>query len=228
MRSFRRSRPRLNTSGRDKTSRGDGDSMTSDLLTALSRSPGLSVLFKATILIAMALIATQLARRARASVRHLIWAAAFAALLVLPVIIAIGPQIRITVATASSAPVKQLPDTPIAARTGQAAAMTSDAHESWTPTWIGFLGVVWLAGVMAHLTVLGRQLLRLRRLRRLGVPWLEGDSVVRTMARAHGFQRPIEVSLHEGVTAPITCGVFHPVLLLPFDVRSWSTDDLDR
>lgn len=51
----------------------------------LSRTIELSLLAKATVLLAAALLVTRLARHSRASVRHLVIATCFVALIVLPV-----------------------------------------------------------------------------------------------------------------------------------------------
>ncbi len=51
-----------------------------ETILALSRSPELSILLKATVLLALALVAVRLARHASAATRHLILAGAFAAL----------------------------------------------------------------------------------------------------------------------------------------------------
>ena len=62
----------------------------------LSNSTELSLLVKATLVLAAALAAAALARRARASARHLVVATAFAALVALPILIASIPAIAPT------------------------------------------------------------------------------------------------------------------------------------
>ena len=54
------------------------------LMIAASESFAVSILVKATAALAMALVAARLARRRRAAVRHVLLAAAFAVLMVLP------------------------------------------------------------------------------------------------------------------------------------------------
>src|SRR3954468_695524 len=57
----------------------------------------ISLLAKATVVIVFALIAAWLARRQRASLRHLIWLAAFAVLALLPAGAAVMPSVPIHV-----------------------------------------------------------------------------------------------------------------------------------
>ena len=70
----------------------------------LSNSFELSLLAKATIILLAGLAVTALARTARASARHLVVATLFAALLVLPLLIAFVPAMAIDV------PIAKAPD----------------------------------------------------------------------------------------------------------------------
>jgi ankyrin repeat protein len=88
--------------------------------------------------------------------------------------------------------------------------------------------VLWALGASLQLGFLGWQLLRLRRLQRAGIPWLEGRNLVRSLAAECGVRGTVDVLLHEEIPAPVTCGALRPVILLPFDVRSWSEGDLRR
>jgi hypothetical protein len=56
----------------------------------LSGSLVLSILFKATLMLALGLVGTWLTGRSRASLRHLILAASFGMLVMLPLVITIG------------------------------------------------------------------------------------------------------------------------------------------
>src|SRR5262245_1072082 len=61
----------------------------------LSRSPELQLLAKATLILFASLAIARLATRARASARHMIIAASFAALIALPILVASVPAIAI-------------------------------------------------------------------------------------------------------------------------------------
>jgi len=62
---------------------------------AASDSPVVSIIVKATLILAFALIAARLTRRSRASLRHAILAAAFGVLLVLPIASTLAPPFRV-------------------------------------------------------------------------------------------------------------------------------------
>ena len=64
----------------------------SDAALLLSGSIELALLAKATLILLAALLITQLASRSRASVRHVVIASAFAALVALPILIAAAPR----------------------------------------------------------------------------------------------------------------------------------------
>ena len=72
-----------------------------DAALMLSQSVEISLLAKATAFLLVGLIAVGLARRARASVRHLILAATFAAIAATPLLINSVPETRITVPIAA-------------------------------------------------------------------------------------------------------------------------------
>ncbi len=88
--------------------------------------------------------------------------------------------------------------------------------------------MLWGGGASLQLGLLAWQLLRLRRIQRAGVPWLEGRDLARMLAAECGVRGTVDVLLHEEIPAPVTCGVLRPVILLPFDVTGWSEDDLRR
>ncbi len=74
----------------------------------------------------------------------------------------------------------------------------------------------------------GTHLLRLRRIHRTGIPFLKRCRLAQPLAIECGVRRPVDVLLHEGIAAPITCGMRHPAILLPFDARAWRDSDLRR
>jgi uncharacterized protein (TIGR03435 family) len=65
-------------------------------------------------------------------------------------------------------------------------------------------------------------------LRRTGLPWRRGQSVVETLAIDAGIKRRVEVLLQEAVPGPMTCGVVHPAIFLPRDAENWNQGDLKR
>ena len=69
---------------------------------------------------------------------------------------------------------------------------------------------------------------QIRSLRRSGLPWRRGQSVVEPLALEAGIHRRVEVLLHEALPGPMTCGVVHPVIVLPRDAENWNREDLNR
>ena len=196
---------------------------------AFSNSMELWVLVKATLVLMLGLIVTRLASRARASVRHVALTAVFAALLALPVVMATVPQIAIDipVASARTAEVFASPS-PYSAGVAAPDIATLAPRGREMPSWTSVARAVWIGGAMLQLEFLGLHLFRLRRIRREGIPWLEGRDSTRSLALERGISRPVEVLLHEGIPAPITCGAWRPAILLPFDATSWTADQLQR
>ena len=70
-------------------------------LVSISEWIELSILVKATILLAFGLAAARVAARARASVRHLLLAATFATLVILPLVVIGAPDVTIEMPAAS-------------------------------------------------------------------------------------------------------------------------------
>jgi uncharacterized protein (TIGR03435 family) len=67
---------------------------------------------------------------------------------------------------------------------------------------------------------------RLRRIRRCGLPWLEGEALVQALATKAGIRRRVDVLLHHEILAPVTYGLARPTIVLPSDVSAWSDTDV--
>lgn len=204
-----------------------------DALVWVSRSPELSLILKATLVLALGLVVARLARGTRASIRHVVLASALAALAVLPLAAAMDVAIPIEVPVASPAErvtADAVREAPAVGQTPMAAAPDSSwrAASGIDIPWLTIARVLWL-GVAAWLLVdLGLTLFRLGRLRRTGLPWNELRGVTTSLARDAGISRPVDVVMHEEVAAPITFGTRHPVIVLPPDAREWPEADLRR
>jgi beta-lactamase regulating signal transducer with metallopeptidase domain len=205
-----------------------------DAALVLSSSIALSILAKVTVLLALGLTATWLAGRARASRRHLVLAATFAALLALPLVAVLAPAVAIELAAsppadsaaASSAPA---PPTAVAAPAPAGAERRAPTSASpWAPSLASVARGIWMVGAALLLGSLGVDLWRLRRMRRDGLPSLELGRLTRALADEGGVRRPVEVLLHEEIAAPLTCGVRRPAILLPADTAEGNDADLRR
>ena len=98
-----------------------------DAVLLLSESPELSLIAKATLVLLAGLAVTQLARHARASVRHLVVMACFAALVALPVFMAAVPTMTIDV------PVEGSDDRPVAAQSSPRAPVSPGEADGVPP-----------------------------------------------------------------------------------------------
>ena len=196
---------------------------------AMSQSFEISMLVKATLLVAMGLAAAGVARRARASVRHLLLAATFAAVLALPFTVFVAPPVGIAVTTAAP-PAQPAPSTvQIPASPGAAAGPAGEsAPASVALSWTTPVRAIWMAGAAVVLVQLGLVLWRLRRLRRSGLPWPEMRGAIRSLAADAGISRSVDVVVHEAVLSPLTFGTRHPVIVLPADAPGWPEAELRR
>jgi bla regulator protein blaR1 len=195
----------------------------------------LSLIAKATIVLAMGLAVARLARRARASIRHLVLVATFATLLVLPMAALVLPAIEIGVPVGLSAAGIASPQASRdlrGSRTATSAAPTGTLAANHTetppPVWGAILRLVWGAGTTFLLASLAVALWRLRRIRRTALPCLDLRDASRALAADADVRRQVEIVAHEQILAPLTCGVRHATIVLPSDIGRWSAQDTRR
>lgn len=173
----------------------------------------LAIATKATIILAFCFAALAVAKRAKASVRHLVVLAAFVALLALPIVAFVFPALAIHLPETGVAVLDRAGALPGGGTAGSLATMAS---------------LVWAFGVLLLLLLLLFDLLRLREFARTALPWLEERENARALANTAGIQRQIDVSLHERIAGPVTYGWRRPVILLPADARAWKSSDVRR
>ena len=199
---------------------------------AISDSLALSLVLKATVITALALISARMARKNCASVRHMLLITVFIVLLALPFGALLVPSIPIVVAsaqpTAASMPRAQVPDA-VAANTVNAAVAESQTVNRQRSVPVSTLMLsLWAAGVIVFLLPITAGLWQLRRIRRFGVPWRHGQTVVQELAERVGIKRQIDVVLHDDVVGPMTCRILHPAIVCPADVQLWTDAELER
>ena len=193
-----------------------------DGLLLLSRLPELSIVVKATVLLLIGLTAAVVARRSRASVRYLAFAATFAALVALPLTMLFGPSVAIPV-TASHIDFisDEVAAAPQAASNAEVVTTQPPLSNPSTPLDVRSLGRwVWACGALLVFAPLAYGLWSAGRLRRYGFPCPE-------LTQTIGGRR-VEVLLHEDLPAPLTCGLLRPVILLPRDAGQWNEAELRR
>jgi ankyrin repeat protein/beta-lactamase regulating signal transducer with metallopeptidase domain len=201
-------------------------------------TPIVWTLVKATLILLVGLCASEAARRSRASVRHLILASTFAALLILPMVSMIAPPKVIEVPVLESADASTTAPPSEAAVVSEARdravdpnsiAATAAPSRLARPVWRGWMSTtVWGAGVFVVVAALSIALFRLRGISRHGIPWIQGEALANDLAREKEIGRSVAVALHEEVSAPMTYGVVRPLIVLPKDATLWSEGDLRR
>jgi len=208
--------------------------MVGEVAIAIGSSWALSLIVKATVISAGALIAAHIARRRRASVRHALLAAAFFLLLALPLVSVAAPprevsvsvpQAGSTVRVATPAPLRVVvPDArPVDNGGLRAGPVTGTLLSAST-----ILLAVWVIGVALVLVPMIAGLMRVRRVRQNGLPWRDGQAVVAEITAARAVRIRTQLLLDETVAGPMTCGVLRPVIVLPRDARVWDAEDLQR
>jgi uncharacterized protein (TIGR03435 family) len=187
-----------------------------------------SVLAKATLIVATGLMGSWLARGSRAAVRHAVLAASFAALLALPIASVVVPPVRVAVPVVRSVFVEAVDVAPQVASSNVSDVVPSEVSRWSLPSVATLLLAGWFAGAVFFLLRMMVGLRQVHSLRRYGLPWRDGQNVVDRLAREAGVRRRVEVLLHESLPAPVTCGVVHPVIVLPPDAQNWGGEDLNR
>jgi TonB family protein len=187
---------------------------------------------KSAIVLAAAWIAALALRKHSAATRHLIWTAAFAAVLALPLLSAALPALRVpfsSIAPPTSAQFQTTVESPAGSGTGTVrtplpsgvAAVLRPA--GWRPDWSMWLLLLWAAGTAA---ALGRILVAYT------VAWRMLRSAVRSpdsalggvLARTLGIRRAVDVLATEPGSMPIAFGMRRPVVLMPADAAGWSEE----
>ena len=191
---------------------------------------------KATLVCGVAFSLARLFRRTRASVRHLLFAVAFAALVVVPGIGALLPTVTVTIPVAASAPALRIPD-PGPAVLSSADAGPSDTStpsdsrvlaQSGPVTIAQVLTTTWMIGMVLCLIPVGVGAWQVRCLRQSASLWVGGRTLVRKLAPALGIGRRIDALLHEDAMGPLTCGVLKPAIILPAAAQYWDDATLIR
>jgi len=195
-----------------------------------------SLLLKVTAILLLAIAARLVLRRQRAAVRHVVMAAAFAALLVVPAISLIVPAVVVALPVASSP--RAIPaaadlaaglhhETNAQPEPLERPAMARVSSAVW-PSWAALAAGTWALGALLFLAPVIAGLWQIRALRRTGLPWRRGQRISERLAGEASIACTVGVLLHESVPGPMTCGVLRPIILLPADARQWPDADLQR
>ncbi|HJQ66296.1 MAG TPA: M56 family metallopeptidase, partial [Gemmatimonadales bacterium] len=202
----------------------------------------LAVLIKASVLLGVAGLLAFVWRRSAAARRHLVWAVALGAVLVLPVVHWLGPIWPVLPRVGTTPNVLPAPTTaervhPLAPpldevqrpprREATTAPQTIVSPQPLLPTRsapVPWLLVLWITGASLVLISFAIGRWRVSRLAgRAHEVTSGGWRVLFDRLRAElGLRQPVKLLTVSEPAMPMTWGVRHPVVLLPADAASWS------
>jgi TonB family protein len=177
---------------------------------------------RALALVAVAGVASLAMRKAGAAVRHAVWIAAAAGMLMLPVLQLTAPELRVPVWIERAAPASAADIEPLPMELPEVAVSTPvQLQPPPKPVDYGaILLAVYLAGVAILLARQAASPVKLRRLVRAAAA-MEPDSLAEA-AQAIGYAGKLPgVKESRAVRVPFTCGAGEPVIILPADWREW-------
>jgi TonB family protein len=185
----------------------------------------LALALKSVALLGAAWIIALLFRRRSAATRHLVWSAAFVALLALPILSVALPALRMNLAGAllTTRPVFQAnvsaaPLKPAAHREGQTSAAPSRKSQPWLPDFRIWLALVWTAGTSVSFAQMFIGWISMLSLRRRANPL--AISALVPLAKLIENEKVDLLEAPHG-SMPIAYGFFHPAIFLPADIAEW-------
>lgn len=202
-----------------------------EFLVAASGNAFAGIAVKATVAVILALALLRAARNASASSRHLMAAATFALLLLLPIVASLAPVNVVAVPARTSPPAAKGLAVSQSRGLAAQAADPSPRRDLATPrprNLVPVLYALYFAGVALSVSTLLAGVWRVSRLRRAARVSVTGTRLANEMARALGRAGGIEVAVSPDLAVPITFGSAHPVILLPAATAEWSEEELCR
>lgn len=192
---------------------------------------------------------TWLLRNRSAAVRHTVWSAGSAIVLLLAPLSIVQPRFGIPIdritqmaradaqvhasGTNASSPHDARPEVHSPARSSAAlpVVLESGSQHAWVP-WASVAGQglpwLWSIGCLILLVQMVRSRVQLSRLRRAASPIEE--SRVRVLAEhlgeIIGFSTAPELLASRAISSPVAFGVFRPTVMLPVTADAWSTERL--
>ena len=204
-----------------------------------------SVSVKGRLILVATIVTTHLLGRSAARVRHIVWAVAMIGLLIVPALSLVTPEWRVgllpsadpTPQGATSVNNQSGVPTPAAARLttppvgGFASTHVATAETSGPSLWQTLSGVAWIVGLWigGALLLMGsllRGLTRARSLRQHAALANDGEwaELLDSCRATAGVARAVELRISDEVTAPMTWGIRHPVILLPDAAWAWTRE----
>ena len=188
----------------------------------------IAIVVDASLVTAMALLVCRALRRRSAALRHTVFAAALAAVAVVPVLETTVPHWDVPVLSGTSTVTTSGP-TLSSDLTVTAATDESEVLDSPGLTWSLTLLVLWSLGFIAVMAGLIVGLVRLVVTTRGCQPVQSNTWRARAelLSREHGLTRPVVVLECPDRSLLLTWGLFRPRIIVPTGARSWTTGRID-
>jgi beta-lactamase regulating signal transducer with metallopeptidase domain len=212
------------------------------LSAVFTADPGSFILhsIKVSVMLASAPGVLYILRRTSASIRSFILCLALVGVAVLPLSSLFAPQWAVVSMPTASLLDSGRPSTSDrlqpSSSPAQSASMASLSLVDPKPTsrpfpWRPIVTIMYLLGAAACVVRLAVALVRVSRLRRSGMSPTDPDgqivSMAATVSRRIGLRGIAVVRLSKDITIPMTCGWFHPIILLPAGATQWPVDKLE-
>ena len=185
----------------------------------------MGTVLKSMAVLVTAWLAATLARRRSAASRHLVWTAAFAALLALPFLSVSLPALRMPSGLLPSGVAFQataITREPIVHAQPQVPAMAARISESWRPDWRMLAALLWAAGVAAGLVQILVAWIAMWRMRCRSRPFECPE--VSELAEGLGIRNRVAVLEARRYGMPMTFGFFRPAVFMPADAGDWAPE----
>jgi TonB family protein len=191
----------------------------------------LGAALKSTIVLGAAWLLAWVLRRRSAAARHLVWTAAAAALLALPLLSVSLPALRVrTHALASLVPTVTfrtdavaIPGAPVAADPPLARSAGAPTAAPWHPDFRLWLMLLWAAGSALALAHLLAAYALMWRTRRRALPFADPE-LFDAISYLLGIRGDVELLALPLSAMPMSFGVLRPAVFLPADAHQWSED----
>jgi beta-lactamase regulating signal transducer with metallopeptidase domain len=199
----------------------------------------IAVILKTAAIVCCACLVTLAMRRASASARHAIWALALGAVLAVPLISALLPDLELPVSQGGQAETAAAPvlargevSKSTVATEGAPVPVSPQANRDETAVaarpW-GWRIWLWSAWGLGALVVTLRWVAawwELRNLKRRSAALLDGawPQVLSGLKRELKITAHVEVRIGSDSVGPMTWGIFHRVVLLPASAADWTLD----
>ena len=193
--------------------------MTGSILYGVVRAAAL----KSFAVLALAWVVAAVFRKQSAAVRHLVWAAAFGALMLLPVLSGILPQLRVAPLPGFLEPSIsfQVSATAIDRPAATPEPVSGSAVVVRRMNWPGMLIALWAVRIRGIAGPHGRILRKSRTIERDAEPVDETEW--RQPAHLLGIDN-LEVLRIPSAITPMAVGVLRPAILIPSDAAEWTAE----